>query len=94
MAHRFAHELQAIERTNRRECVAGVSSLATMCFEQPVLTELLQEQVQQQPLSTIINQPTAELAERRVVEARILEFQTQGVLPINSAPNRISCLAV
>src|SRR5689334_8619894 len=94
MTQRFAHELQPIERTNRREYVAGVSSLATVCFEQPVLAELLQEQVQQQPLSTIINQPTAELAEHRVIEARILEFQTQGILPINSNTDSIRCMAV
>jgi hypothetical protein len=94
MAQRFAHELQPIERTNCREYVAGVSSLATVCFEQSVLTELLQEQVQQQPLSTTINQSTVELAEHSVVEARILELQTQGILPINSTPDGISCLAI
>jgi hypothetical protein len=94
MAQRFAYELQPIERTNRREYVAGVSSLSPVCFEQPVPTELLQEYVQQQPLSTIINQPTAELAEHCVVEARVLELQTQRILPINSTPHSVSCLAV
>jgi hypothetical protein len=65
-----------------------------MRFEQSVLAELLQEHVQQQPFSAIVNQPTPELAEHGVVEARILELQTQGILPINSTPDSISCLAV
>jgi hypothetical protein len=93
MAQRFAHELQPIERTHCREHVPRVSSLATMRFEQSMLAELLQEHVQQQPFGTIVNQPTPELAEHGVVEARILELQTQGILPIDSAPDSISCLA-
>ena len=59
-----------------------------------MLTELLEEQVQEQPLSTIINQPSPELAEDRVVEPRVLKLQTQGILPINSTTDGISGLAV
>ena len=49
----------------------------------------------QQPVGPVVDgQPVTELAEHRVVEARILELQTQGILPINSTPDSISCLAV
>jgi hypothetical protein len=44
-------------------------------LQQPVSTELFQEDIQQQPFGTVLNQTTAKLAQHSVIETRIVKLQ-------------------
>jgi hypothetical protein len=63
-------------------------------LSKPLLTETVQHEIEQQSLCTTINEPTAELAQHRVIKSWIVELQAECVLPINPSTDAVSGLAV
>lgn len=62
--------------------------------EQPRVPGLGQEQVQDVATVVVPGQAVPELAEHRVVEARVRQFQAQRVLPVDPAADGLRGLTV
>jgi primosomal protein N'' len=94
MAKRLAYQFQAIERTNSSQDVARVSTLPTVGFQQSQPTEALQHEIEEQSFGIALDQATTKLTQDRVVEPRIIEVQSERVLPIDPSTNSVRGLAV
>ena len=65
-----------------------------MRLEQAQPAEPLEQHVQQEPLGVALDQTTAELAQDRMVKARVFQLEAQGVLPIDASTNGVRGLAI
>jgi hypothetical protein len=74
--------------------VGGVGALPAAATEQAALEQPGQQRVEDRRLQTAGDQPGAELAEHREVEALIAERQPQAVLPVQPAADRVGGLPV
>jgi len=80
-------------RTAASTCVESVTLFSSL-LQQSEHLGAFQQGVKQDQLQLAFNQASAKLAQHRVVEASVGQFQTERILPVNPAPHRIRGLAV
>ncbi len=88
VAERLAHELRPVEHLDGREDVGRVGALAAARLDQPLVAQHTEERVVEPRLRLPRQQPRAELAQDRGVEAQVVEGQAQGVLPVDAPADR------
>jgi hypothetical protein len=90
----WSEELQAVHRTHRREHMSGIGALPTSGLDYAEFGEPGQQQVQNLLFQSMIDQPLPEPGQHRVIEPRISQLQTQGVLPVDSTPYGVRGLPI
>ena len=91
---RLTHALQPVQRAHGREYVGAVRALAPARLDQALLLQALQQSIEQEKPSVACDQAGAELAQHRVVEARVGQCQAQRIFPVDPAPHGVGRLAV
>src|SRR5579871_2180010 len=94
MTHRFPDALEPIDGANGGQDVGRIGPLPPPCLEQLALPKGAQHQVEELLLSPTGHQPAPELRQHRGIEAWIVEFQGQCVLPVDMTADRIGCLLI
>jgi hypothetical protein len=94
VAHRLRHELDPIQRAAGGQHVSRVRPLPPPRLEQPAVAGASQQQVEQPAPGAADQQTGAELAQDRMVEARIRQLERQGILPVEAAAHRLGRRAV
>ena len=83
-----------MDGTHARQPMRGVGALAAAGLEPPALAAALQDGVEQALCGGPYDQPAAELAEDRAVEAGVGELSAQRLLPIDTAAHGLGRLAI
>ena len=91
---RLADCFQPVEPADGGQDVGGIGALPATGLHQPSLLEPNQQSVQQQRFLFSFDQSAPELTQHGIVEARIGEIQTEGVLPIDSPAHSIGRLSI
>jgi hypothetical protein len=91
---RLANQFQAIQQADRRQHGGRGGPLPPACPHQPRLPAARQQQVEEYCLLLAGQQPGAELAQHRGVEARVIQRQTEDVFPVDARPHRVGGLDV
>lgn len=91
---RFQHELQACQLPGSGQDVGGVGALASPLSDQPGFPQTCQGEVEQSVGVVVLGQPVAEVAQHAVVEAGIVQLQSQGVLEVKAAAHLLGNLTV
>ncbi len=99
--YRFADALQPVRPAHGGEHRGAVGAPAPVRFDQAVLLQAVAQGIQQEELGVACNLSRAELAQRRVVKARIGEGQAERILSVDpshtafasSRLNRFSTIA-
>ena len=94
VAQRLADRLQPVEGPDRRHHRGRVGPLPPARPDQPRRPTARQQQVEEQRLLRAHQQPRAERAQHRVVEAGVVQRQAERVLPVDPASHRLGGLAV
>jgi hypothetical protein len=87
--HGLGHAGETVQGTDRSEHMCGVGTLAASGAQQLVLPTQDQKRIEEMLFQASCHQATAELAQNRGIEARVGQFQSQKVLPIDAAADRI-----
>jgi hypothetical protein len=74
--------------------VGGVGALSATRLEQPAGLARVEQLVQQPFFGAAGEETGAELAQHRVVEARVGQVEAKQVLPVNPGPDRLRGLPV
>jgi hypothetical protein len=90
----FPSPLEAIDRTHARQHMRGVGALASAGFEPLALAAALEDGVEPALCGGSYDQPGAELASNRAVEAGVGELSAQSILPIDTAAHGLGRLAI
>ena len=87
-------QLQPVQCPNGRHDVGRVGPLPATRLEQPARLAGFEELMQQTFLGAARQQARAELAQHRVVEARVGQLEPEQVLPADPGPHRLGGLPV
>lgn len=82
-------QLQAAEASHRGQHIRRVGTLPPAGFQQPRLGQPREHHLQHPGRRVTFDQTSAEVAQERVVEPRVLQLQAQSVLPVDP---RTHCL--
>ncbi len=93
-AHALPHTFQATKRAHAGQHRRGIGALLAACFEPAALPTQLQDRLQDQLLRLSGQQALAEVGQERVIEARIIQGQGQGIQPVNARAHTLSGLAI
>jgi len=91
---RLGDQLQPVELPHRSQHVGGIGALPPTTDQQPPLPKAVKHPVQQPLGLALAEQPRAELAQHRGVNASVGKLQAPGVLPVDPAADRVGGLAV
>lgn len=84
--------LQLVQRA--KEPAWPFGALALSCLQPSSLFAYIEQCVEEQPFSVPFDQPLGKFTEHARIEARVSEFQSQQIFPIDPAPNGIGGLSV
>ena len=87
--HGLADQLEPVQRPDGRQDVGRVGPLPATRLEQPARLAGLEQFMQQAFLGATCQQARAELAQHRVVKARVGQLEPEQVLPVDPAPDRL-----
>jgi hypothetical protein len=88
-AQGLGHTFETVQRADRAEHMGGVGTLPAPGVQQLQVTAQHQKGVEQLLFRASSHQAAAEFAQNRGIEARVGQFQSQKVLPIDAAADRI-----
>ena len=94
MTYGLGHTLQTGHGANGAKDVGRITALAATGFQQIMRLSNSQDGIEDTALGAVKHQAATELAQDRVMNAEVGEFQAEQVLPVDARANRIGCLAV
>jgi hypothetical protein len=74
--------------------MSRIGSLSSSRFNNPQLYETSEKIIQEQSFGIPGNQARAKFTEHRMIKARIIEFQTQHVFPVNASTDGVGRLTI
>jgi len=92
--HRLPGQLQPVQVPYRGNHVSGIGAHLPAGRHQPVSGQPLQQRVQHHLVQAAAGDPGPELAQDRVIEARIGQVKAQRVLPVDPGAHRLGGLPV
>ena len=92
--HTLPYAFQAAERTHARQDRRRIGALLASRFEPATLARQLQDRLQEQVLRPRRQHALAEVRQDRVIEARLIQRQGQGIQPINARAHRVCGLPI
>jgi hypothetical protein len=94
MAQRLPDQFEVVERSDGSQNMGRIRPLASARLEPAAVLTPLQQRVQQHLFETALDQAGAKLAQRRVMESLVAQFQAKGILPVNPGTRRVRRLPV
>ncbi|MCX4768054.1 hypothetical protein OG562_45495 [Streptomyces sp. NBC_01275] len=85
---------QAVQVPYRRQHAGGVGALLAARLHQAPALERGQQQVERLLFQPLLDRPRAELRQRRGVEPRIVQIQTERVFEVHAVPHPMRCRPV
>lgn len=92
-AQRLADEFEPVDVAHRGEHVRGICALPAAGHQETGFAQPTQQQVENQILAAA-DQPRPELGEHREIEAAIIQFEREGVLPVDPCAYGVRRLTV
>jgi hypothetical protein len=92
--HGFQDALQAVQRADRRQDVGGISPLRAPGLDPAPGLAGAQEGIQKLLGGLMGEQPVAKIVQQGEAKARVVQVETQGMLPIHAAADGVGRLAI
>ena len=89
MKEGLADEFQAVQRPYRGQDVRRIGALPAPGFEQGACFEQIKHPFKEQFFGTTVKQTCSKVTQEREVKPWIIEFEAEGVFPVNASPDGI-----
>lgn len=93
-AYRFQDQFQTGQFPRGSQDVRGIGALAPTLLDQSCCCQPLQCEIEQAIGAALLGKPVAEVGERTVVEAGVVQLQREGVCEVHAAADRLCGLTV